>query len=83
MISVTDLTKNSQSTLASTLDSLSRFSEVIVLDSGSTDDTLKIAKAYPNVTVHSSPFLGFGPTVAVAGQRSLQQERRPLCCRAE
>lgn len=60
MITVTVLTKNSQNTLKGTLDSLSRFSEVIVLDSGSTDDTLKIAEQYPNVKIYSSPFLGFG-----------------------
>jgi len=61
MISATVLTKNSQKTLKSTLDSLKRFPEVILLDSGSTDETLNIAKTYPNVTIHTSPFLGFGP----------------------
>ncbi|NGX37090.1 MAG: hypothetical protein K1000chlam2_00240 [Chlamydiae bacterium] len=61
MITATILTKNSEKTLKATLDSLTRFPEVIVLDSGSTDDTLKIATQYPNVTIHTSPFLGFGP----------------------
>ncbi len=61
MITVTILTKNSEKTIKETLDSLKNFSEVIVLDSGSTDETLKIAQAYPNVTTHTSPFLGFGP----------------------
>ena len=57
MITATILTKNSQKTLKETLESLKRFSEVIVLDSGSTDGTLNIAKNYPNVTIHTSPFL--------------------------
>lgn len=61
MISATVLTKNSQKTLRSTLDSLKRFPEVVLLDSGSTDETLSIAKTYPNVTIHASRFLGFGP----------------------
>jgi len=61
MITVIVLTQNNQKTIAKTLDSLKNFSEVLVLDSGSTDDTLKIVKNYPNVTIHTSPFLGFGP----------------------
>lgn len=61
MISATVLTKNSEKTLAKTLDSLKDFKEVVVLDSGSTDKTLTIANTYPNVVVHSTPFLGFGP----------------------
>jgi len=61
MISATVLTKNSEKTLQATLDSLKNFSEVIVFDSGSTDKTLEIARQYANVTIHTSPFLGFGP----------------------
>lgn len=61
MISATILTKNSQKTLRETLDSLKQFDEVIVLDSGSDDQTLTIASQYTNVVIHRSPFLGFGP----------------------
>lgn len=60
MISVTILTKNCAETLQSTLESVKGFDEVIVLDSGSQDTTLEIAKKYPNVKIFQEPFLGFG-----------------------
>src|SRR5690348_14272302 len=61
MISVTILTKNSEETLVKTLDSLALFDEVLILDNGSTDRTLDLARKYPNVVIHHSPFIGFGP----------------------
>jgi glycosyltransferase involved in cell wall biosynthesis len=61
MISVCILTKNAGATLKATLDSVRLFDEVILLDNGSTDDTLTIARAFPNVKVFTSPFIGFGP----------------------
>lgn len=61
MISVCMLTKNSAATLKSTLDSARTFPEVLILDTGSTDETLSIAKQYPNVRLCEVPFIGFGP----------------------
>lgn len=61
MISVCILTKNCAKTLPASLESVRSFPEVIVLDNGSTDDTVQIARAYPNVRVFLSAFLGFGP----------------------
>jgi glycosyltransferase involved in cell wall biosynthesis len=61
MISVCILTKNTGSTLAATLASVSAFPEVIILDNGSTDNTAEIAAFFPNVRYFTSPFLGFGP----------------------
>jgi len=61
-ISVTILTKNSSETLEETLKSTIGFSEVLVLDTGSTDNTLEICKRYPHVKVISHDFIGFGPT---------------------
>jgi len=61
MISVTILTKNSEETLGSVLESVRNFDEVILLDSGSTDCTLELAKIYPNVKVFKTSFIGFGP----------------------
>ncbi len=61
MITVTVLTKNSSQTLSKTLNALKAFDEVLILDTGSTDNTLEIARQYPNVTIHTSAFIGFGP----------------------
>lgn len=54
------LTKNSAETLKKTLDSLKTFTQVLVLDTGSTDATLEIAAKYPNVSVEKQPFTTFG-----------------------
>jgi len=61
MITVTILTKNAEETLDSVLEAVSSFEEVILLDTGSTDCTLEIAKIYPNVKIFETPFIGFGP----------------------
>ena len=62
MISVTILTKNSERHLSVVLRSLQPFPEVVVLDTGSTDRTLDIARSFSNVVVYQRPFEGFGPT---------------------
>jgi glycosyltransferase involved in cell wall biosynthesis len=61
MITVCILTKNAAATIKATLDSTRSFSEVLILDNGSTDHTLEIASQYPNVKICKSPFIGFGP----------------------
>ena len=61
MISVTILTKDSARTLPQALHAARSFDEVIVLDSGSSDGTLAIARGFANVQVHSTQFKGFGP----------------------
>lgn len=70
VISVTILTKNSQETLAKTLNSLKNFLEVIVYDTGSTDQTLTLARQFTNVKVIEGPFLGFGPTHNLASSKA-------------
>ena len=62
MISVTILTKNSERYLAKVLKALTQFNEVAILDTGSKDSTLEIAKQFSNVTIHKAPFEGFGPS---------------------
>ncbi len=62
MISVTILVKNGQSRLGEVLNALKKFDEIILLDTGSTDQTLEIAKDFSNVAIHHAPLQGFGPT---------------------
>lgn len=68
MISVTILTRNSRRHIAEVLAALKLFDEVIIYDTGSTDDTLKIAKSFPNVSIKEEAFLGFGPTHNLASK---------------
>ncbi len=60
-ISATVLTRNSGAFIGRCLEKLQVLDEVIVLDTGSTDDTLSIASGFPNVRVFESGFTGFGP----------------------
>lgn len=61
-ISVTILTKNSQKYLREVLASVAPFGQVLLYDTGSTDETLAIAAEFPNVSIVRAPFIGFGPT---------------------
>lgn len=62
MISVTILTKNSQKHIEDVVKALQSFDEVLIYDTGSTDNTLAIAGKFPNVTIYNKPFEGFGKT---------------------
>lgn len=66
MISVTIIVKNGQRCLKNVLESLKSFDEVILADTGSTDNTRNIALGFPNVSFHEIPFKGFGPAHNVA-----------------
>ena len=70
MISVTILTKNSEETLSSSLKALKDFDEILILDTGSTDLTLDIAKNFQNINIESSPFIGFGPLHNLAAAKA-------------
>jgi len=70
MISVTILTKNSEETLSSCLKALEGFDEIIVLDTGSTDLTMDIARSFPRVKVYESEFQGFGPLHNLAAEKA-------------
>jgi len=61
LISVTILTKNSEKHIARCLTALAPFSEIILLDNGSTDNTITIAAEFSNVLIRRAPFIGFGP----------------------
>ena len=55
-IEVLVLTFNEEANIARTLDALAAFARVVILDSGSSDQTLRIASRYANVRVASRPF---------------------------
>ena len=61
-ISVVIIVKNGASTLKPTLDSVTGFEEVVLLDNGSSDNTLMLAAHYSNVVVYQGDFQGFGKT---------------------
>ncbi|NGX27908.1 MAG: SPBc2 prophage-derived glycosyltransferase SunS [Candidatus Anoxychlamydiales bacterium] len=60
MISIVMLSKNSSETIKRVLDALKDFDEIILLDTGSADNTLEIAKTFENVKIRKSTFNGFG-----------------------
>ncbi len=60
MISVVVLTKNNQKTIKRALDSVLSFSEIVIIDTGSEDETISMAKSYSNTHIVSKPFIGFG-----------------------
>ena len=59
-ISVVVLAKNNEKTIHNTLKSLESFDDVVVYDNGSVDETIKIAKSFPNVDLIEGEFRGFG-----------------------
>jgi glycosyltransferase involved in cell wall biosynthesis len=60
-ISVTILTKDSSRYLYEVLEALSSFDEIVILDNGSSDNTIEIASSFTNVKVYKHEFIGFGP----------------------
>lgn len=61
MLSVIIITKNEQANIADCIESVSFADEVIVLDSGSTDQTTSIARQLGAKIYHTSVWPGFGP----------------------
>ena len=58
-ISVTIITLNEADTIIDCLESVSWADEIVVIDAGSTDDTVKLASKYTEI-VYVSDWLGFG-----------------------
>lgn len=59
-LSVIIITKNEEENIRECLESVKWANEIIILDSGSTDDTVKIAKEYTQ-HVHCTDWPGYGP----------------------
>ena len=66
MISVAIIVKNGEQYLEQCLQSLASFDDVLLLDGGSTDRTLEIARRFENVRIEQREFTGFGPTKNLA-----------------
>jgi len=61
-ISAVIIVRDAEATLPACLQALESLAEVVVYDNGSVDRTRDIAQSFPNVALHSGPFLGFGPS---------------------
>ncbi|MBF7068352.1 glycosyltransferase family 2 protein [Campylobacter volucris] len=59
-ISFVILTFNSQKYLYQVLESIKFANEIIIIDNGSTDKTLQIAKQFSNTNIYTQQWLGFG-----------------------
>jgi glycosyltransferase involved in cell wall biosynthesis len=68
MISVVILTKNSAKYIERCLGVLQAFPEVVVVDNGSTDQTMEIAAGFANVKLYQREFCGFGPLKNIGAQ---------------
>ncbi|MDA3966756.1 MULTISPECIES: glycosyltransferase family 2 protein [Helicobacter] len=67
-ISAVILTKNSQRLLKEVLESLVKLDEVVILDNGSNDETINIAKSFQNTSIHYNDFIGFGELKALGSR---------------
>ncbi len=61
-VSVVMISRNEANNIAACCESLKDFSEIILVDNGSTDETVKIAQSYSNVRVLLSEWKGYGGT---------------------
>lgn len=68
MISVAIIVKDGEKYMEQCLQSLAPFDEVLLLDTGSTDRTLEIARRFQNVRIEQREFAGFGPTKNLAAE---------------
>lgn len=59
-LSIVIITFNSEKYLEKVLESCLFADEVVMIDSGSHDNTIAIAQRFPNVTIVQQPWLGFG-----------------------
>ena len=69
-ISAVIIARNASQTIETTLASLAKFSEVVLVDTGSTDGTIERSRAFPNVVIYEEAFIGFGPTKNLAVRKA-------------
>lgn len=71
-LSIVMITKNSASVIRKSLQSVTFADEILIVDSGSTDETVAIAKEF-GATVHQKEWLGFGQQKQLAVDLSTHQ----------
>lgn len=54
------IVRDAAATLPTVLQALSDFDEVVIYDNGSQDQSMDIARSFPNVSLYQGDFLGFG-----------------------
>ncbi|MBK7212407.1 MAG: glycosyltransferase family 2 protein [Bacteroidales bacterium] len=69
-LSVTIIALNEEERIRVALESVRWADEIIVVDSGSTDNTLGICKEYPNCKTFVQPFLGYGMQKRLAVEKA-------------
>lgn len=62
MISVAIIVKDGEKYIGQCLQSLAAFDEILLMDTGSTDRTMEIARGFGNVRIEEREFDGFGTT---------------------
>jgi len=71
-VSVFIITKNEEKNIQRCLESVNFFEEIIIVDSGSVDATLQIAKYYNNVKIYHQEWLGFAKQKQFALEKCIQ-----------
>lgn len=61
-ITIALMVKNAEHCIKETLEAIKSYPLVVILDTGSTDNTLRIIKSYPHISLYASKFEGFGKT---------------------
>ncbi len=69
-ISVTMMIKDGERYLNQCLQALQDFDEIVILDNGSTDNSVAIAESFPNVSLYKSSFFGFGPMKNMVAEKA-------------
>lgn len=64
------IVKNEEKNIVRCLESLHFADEIIVVDSGSTDNTISMAKSFPHVQLIQTPWLGFSENKRIAVQHA-------------
>jgi glycosyltransferase involved in cell wall biosynthesis len=59
LVSIVLIAKNAERSIARCLQSTQGFADVLLLDTGSTDRTLELARAFPHVRLAEGPFVNF------------------------